>query len=46
VLAAYHGSFENGDGGYGAVVIDVDQGKVRVEHNWRISSSEYTEAEF
>jgi hypothetical protein len=46
VLWHHHEGFENNDGGFGKIVIDVDDGTVRIEHNWRISSSEYTEAEF
>lgn len=46
VLWHHHEGFENNDGGFGKVVIDVELLTVRLEHNWRISSSEYTEAEF
>lgn len=45
VLCHHHEGFENNDGGFGDIVIDVAENAVRIEHNWRISSSEYTEAE-
>ncbi len=45
LLRAYHGGFEDNDGGFGKIVIDVSGNAVRIEHNWRICSSEYTEAE-
>jgi hypothetical protein len=35
----------NNDGGYGTVVLDVKDGKVKAEHNYRIESSEYEEHE-
>jgi hypothetical protein len=34
-LGAYHGGFENNDGGYGDVTIDVTEGKVYIDHNDR-----------
>lgn len=35
VLQEYHGGFENNDGGYGTIVIDVAKGIVTLDHNDR-----------
>jgi hypothetical protein len=36
VLYAYHGGFENNEGGYGTITIDVAKGTVTIDHNDRI----------
>jgi hypothetical protein len=35
VLQEYHGGFENDDGGFGQIVIDVAEGTVTLDHNDR-----------
>jgi hypothetical protein len=45
VLSAHHEGFEDNDGGFGNVVIDVNEGIARLEHQDRIISTEYTETE-
>jgi hypothetical protein len=35
VLQEYHGGFENNDGGYGTIAIDVAKGIVTLDHNDR-----------
>jgi hypothetical protein len=35
VLQEYHGGFENNDGGFGIIVIDVAEGTVTLDHNDR-----------
>jgi hypothetical protein len=36
VLHAYHDGFENNEGGYGTITIDVAKGMVTIDHNDRI----------
>lgn len=38
--------YENNDGGYGEVHLDVENKKVRVEHNQRYTETNYSEEEF
>jgi uncharacterized protein DUF6878 len=45
VLGAYHGGFENNDGGYGELTIDVDAGTVSLEHNERYVNVHWTGTE-
>ncbi len=33
----------NSEGGYGTIVLDVEAGEAKAEHNYRIESSEYSE---
>lgn len=39
------GGWESNEGSYGELIFDIKAGKVRFEHNERIESSEYSEAE-
>jgi hypothetical protein len=45
VLSAHHDGFEVNDGGFGNVVIDVSAGIARLEHQYRIMSTDYAETE-
>jgi len=45
VLEHHHNGYEINDGGFGKVVIDVAENKVRLEHNARFTDSELTESE-
>ena len=38
--------WENDEGAWGVIVLDVAQRKVTRQHNWRIESSEYEEEEY
>ena len=45
VLALYHDGFENNEGGFGTLDIDVAKGKVTLDHNDRIIEVSNTETE-
>lgn len=44
-LAVYHGGFENNDGGYGTLTINVTEGKFLLEHNDRFVDVHSTDTE-
>jgi hypothetical protein len=45
ILGAYHAGFENNDGGYGELTIDVKAGTVSLEHNERYINVHWTGTE-
>jgi hypothetical protein len=45
LLAAYHDGFEDGDGAFGTITIEISQGPVTIDHNERFTDSVNTTTE-
>ena len=45
VLGAHHDGFENNDGGFGEITIDVMKGTVQLDHNTRVTDTFMTSTE-
>ena len=45
ILQAWHGGFENNEGGYGAITIDATNGTVTIDHNDRVIDVDNTVTE-
>lgn len=46
VLELLPSGFENNDGGYGEVTIELDRSEIKIEHNQRFTDSTYSEETF